>query len=335
MFDVVAIGSSTRDNFLKGDFPLVDFPEAPSGKALVFPFGEKLEAKEVYFTIGGNAANASVTFARHGLKTACMGKIGNDLPGREFIAHLKKEKVETKYIAKTDERPTAYSVLLLKNGERTILGYHGASDKLELGDLPLNKLKSRWWYLSLAGESYKLYPELISFAKKNKINVAVNPSGYHIKHRKQDILSSLGGISLLVVNAGEAAELTGIPFQEEEKVFKKLDELTKGIVVVTDGPRGVMVSDGKILYKAGSFKEKEIVDRTGAGDAFGSGFVSVLAREAGYNKPDVIKEAIRFASANATSVVEHIGATEGVLTGKEFEKDPRWKDFKVTTQKLF
>lgn len=335
MFDVVAIGSSTRDNFLEGDFNLTDFPEAPSGKALVFPFGEKLEVKEVHFTIGGNAANASVTFARHGLKTACAGKIGNDLPGKEFLAHLKREKVETKYITKTDERPTAYSVLLLKNGERTILGYHGASDKLELSDLRLDKLKSRWWYLSLAGESYKLYPELVSFAKKNKINVAVNPSGYHIKHRKSDIINSLRDIALLVVNAGEAAELMGIPFQEEKRVFKKLDELTDGIVVVTDGPKGVTVSDGKTLYSAGSFKEKEIVDRTGAGDAFGSGFVSVLASESEYNKQEVIKEAIRFASANATSVVEHIGATEGALTQKEFEKDPRWKDFKVTAKNLF
>ena len=330
MFDVVSIGSATRDNFLESeDFKLADWPEAPSGKALALSFGEKLEVDRAYFTIGGNAANASVTFARHGFKTACMAKIGSDLAGKEFVAQLKREKVETKFIAKSKEKPTAYSVLLLKEGERTILGYHGASDMLAMNDFKLPKLKSRWWYLSLAGESDKLYPKLIAFAKENNIRVAFNPSGHHIKHRPKEILDSLKDLALLVLNTGEAAGLVGIPFTQEEKVFKKLDELTEGIVAVTDGSNGVTVSDGRMRYKAGIFKEKAVVDRTGAGDSFGSGFVAVLAQHEDYKRPEVIKEAIRFASANATSVVEHIGATEGILTRRAFESDLRWKQLPV------
>lgn len=348
-FDVVAIGSATRDNFLKGDYDLVDSKDSPSGKALSFPFGEKLEVKELHQTIGGNAANASVTFARHGFNTACMAKIGNDLSGKEFLAHLKREGVNTKYIAVSHEKPTAYSALLLKNGERTILGYHGASDTLTLHDFSLNKLKSRWWYVSLAGESDVLYPHLMKFAKEHDIRVAVNPSGYHIKHRRADLLHSLTGLAFLVLNAGEAADLAGIPFHEEEKVFKKLDELVPGIVAVTDGPNGVTVSDGAHIYKAGIFKEKAIADRTGAGDAFGSGFVAALAhgpalaeprlrRGVAWHKdhrnPEAIKYAIRFASANATSVVEQVGATEGILTRHEFETNPRWKEFPITMEKI-
>lgn len=356
-FDVVAIGSATRDNFLKGDFPLAKWKEAPSGEALLLPFGEKLEVKELYQTIGGNAANASVTFARHGFKTACMAKIGNDLPGREFLAHLKRERVNTKYIAASNEKPTAYSVLLLVGGERTILGYHGASDTLTLHDFRLNKLRSRWWYLSLAGESDVLYPHLMKFAKEHHIHVAVNPSGHHIKHRRADLLHSLKDLSFLVLNTGEAADLVGISFHKEEEVFKKLDELVPGVVAVTDGSNGVTVSDGTHLYKAGIFKEKMIADRTGAGDAFGSGFVAALAwhkdihpvrsRPAegtattalgrptsnGVN-PEAIKYAIRFASANATSVVESIGATEGILTRKRFETEARWREFPISMQKL-
>lgn len=331
--DVVAIGSATRDNFIKGDFSVVDWKDAPSGRALLFPFGEKLEVKELYATIGGNAANASVTFARHGFRTACMAKIGDDLGGKEFLAHLAKEGVNTKYIAASKEKPTAYSVLLLQDGERTILGYHGASDTLTLADFRLDKLKSRWWYVSLAGESDILYPELLEFAKRNGIRVAVNPSGYHIRHRREDLLESLKDLSLLVLNTGEAADLVGISFHEEEKVFAKLDELTPGIVAVTDGSNGVTVSDGTHRYKAGIFKEKRIADRTGAGDAFGSGFVAALAWHEDHTNPEAIKEAIRFASANATSVVEQVGATEGILTREEFERDPRWKEFHIETIK--
>lgn len=335
MFDVIAIGSATRDNFLRGDYKLIDWPETPSKKAIALPFGEKLGVSAVHFTIGGNAANASVTFARHGFKTACAGKIGKDLPAKEFLAHLKKEVVNTKLIMQTDEKPTAYSVLLLsEEGDRTILGYHGASDTFKIENLKLKDLKSRWWYLSLAGESDAMFKPLLEYARENKIKVAFNPSGHHIKHKRQEILDSLKDLAFLVLNTGEAAELVGIPFEKEKEVFKKLDELTPGIVAVTDGPKGVTVSDGENLYKAGIFKEKRIADRTGAGDSFGSGFVARLALYPQPYTPDAIKDAIRFASANATSVVEQVGATEGILTRRQYEEDERWKNFPVEVRPL-
>src|SRR3989344_418654 len=151
MHDIVTIGSITRDNFLESDFPIINDSSAPSGKAIALPFGEKLEVKRVYLTIGGNSANAAVTFARQGFKTACFGKVGEDLAGKEIAERLKKEKVQPLF-SKSKEKPTAYSVLLLENGERTILGYHGASDTLLKENIPWSKLKSEWWYLSLAGE---------------------------------------------------------------------------------------------------------------------------------------------------------------------------------------
>lgn len=334
MFDVITIGSATRDNFLRGKYPITEWKEARSGKAYALPYGEKLGVDFVHFTIGGNAANASVTFARHGFKAACLAKIGKDLPAKEFLAHLDRENVSTKLIAQTDEKSTAYSVLLLsEDGERTILGYHGASDTFTMSDVRLAKLKAKWWYLSLAGESDAMFLPLLEFARENKIKVAFNPSGHHLKHKREEILSALKDLSFLVLNEEEAAELVGIPFEKEKEVFKKLDELTPGIVAVTDGPNGCTVSDGENIYKAGIFKEQRVADRTGAGDSFGSGFTAVLLRNEKLS-PEVIKEAIRFASANATSVVEHVGATEGILTKKEFEADPRWKNFDIRVEKI-
>src|SRR3989344_4981509 len=137
MNDIITIGSITRDNFLEADYEIVNWPKAQSGKALALPFGEKLEVKRVYSTIGGNSANASVTFARQGFKTACFAKLGKDLAGKELVSHLKKEGVATKLVVYSEEKPTAYSVLLLSGGERTILGYHGASDTVVVEDFNL------------------------------------------------------------------------------------------------------------------------------------------------------------------------------------------------------
>ncbi len=334
-FDVICIGSATRDNYLRAKYKLVDWPEAPSKKAIVLPFGEKFTMDEVYSTIGGNAANAAMTFARYGFKTACLAKIGDDPAGREFTNQMENSGVSTRLVIKTKEKPTAYSVLLLGDGERTILGYHGASDTFSMADVDLSKLKAKWWYLSLAGESDAMFLPLLDFAKKNKIKVAFNPSGHHIQHKKEEILSGLKDIAFLVLNTGEAAELVGIPFEKEKEVFKKLDELVPGVVAITDGPNGVKVSDGENIYSAGIYKEKAAVDRTGCGDAFGSGFAAVLADSGeDYKNPEVIKKAIAFASATATANLEILGATEGLLTKSDFESDSRWKGFDIKIEKI-
>ena len=104
----------------------------------------------------------------------------------------------------------------------------------------------------------------------------------------------------------------------KEIVEKKLDELISGTAVMTDGPKGAYVSDGEYFYQAKIFKEKKLVDRTGAGDAFGSGFVAGLIQ-----KEDVLR-ALRLASANATSVVETVGAQAGILRKHDLSAK-RWQ----------
>lgn len=349
MFDVITIGSATRDAFFEGDFPLVKWPKAESGKAYLLPFGEKLEAKKVFFTIGGNACNSSVTFARQGFKTTCVAKTGDDVSGEEIRRRLKKEGVETKFISNDPQTPTSYSVLLLEKGtstslstgERTILNYRGAGGRLRINDVNPKNLSARWWYVSLSGESDTMLKPLLKFADDNGIAVAFNPTGYHIKHKRSEIISSLGKLSFFVLNEEEAALLTGISFKNEKAVFKKLDGLIHGILAVTDGKNGATVSDGKLIYKTGIFKEKKLLDRTGAGDAFGSGFVAGLMRRQMANgrwqmaslKPDDITYAIRLATANATSVVEKVGATEGTLTKRNFA-DSRWSRLNVSVKKI-
>lgn len=356
MLDVITIGSITKDNFLELDLEIIDWPKTPSRKAIVLPFGEKLEVKDTHSVLGGNSANASVTFSRLGFKTGCFGKIGSDPAGQEIKRWLREEGVDPIF-AVAKNKKTAQSTLLLNNGERTILGYHGASNEWVKTDILWNKLKAKWWYLSLAGSSADFFAPLVKFAKENGIRVAFNPSGYQIKHKRQEILDNLKNIDFLVVNEGEAAELVGIPFSKEKEVFKKLDDLMPGIVAVTDGQNGVTVSDGKYIYKAGIFKEKIVADRTGAGDAFGSGFTAGLMladrenrtyksnRTNRSNKSDKangadkyngedIKYAIRLASANATSVVEHIGATPGIITKKQFINELRFADLEIKSKLL-
>ena len=338
MYDVIAIGSTTIDSFWKTDFELTDYKKAPSGKAFSIPFGEKYGVEDVVFTLGGNAANASVTFSRQGFKTALFTKIGKDSLGNEVKLKLSKEGVSESLIEYAKDKSTSFSVLLLQKGERSILTHHGAINDFTLKNVNLNKLKSRFWYVSLPGESYREFDRLLEYATKNKIGVALNPSYKQlVGSGRAQLLKHLKKVNFLVVNDGEAASLAGVSFTRHMEVFKKLDKLIPGIVAVTAGPDGVMVSDGELIYRAGVFPEKKIADRTGAGDAFGSGFLTgLLARGWDGRKKagaETVEYAIRLASANATSVVEQIGATPGILTRKEFKSNPRWNKIKIEAQK--
>ena len=126
-------------------------------------------------------------------------------------------------------------------------------------------------------------------------------------------------VDIFQVNNEEASSLVGIPYKKEKEIFKKLDKVVEGIVVITKGPRGVSVSDGEKIYSAG-IPKSPVIERTGAGDAFGAGFVS------GYiQKKGDIAHSIVLGTANSTSVVGHIGAKEGLLRKGKWGKWPKVK----------
>jgi ribokinase len=319
MFDIITIGTATRDVFLRSPkFKVLRDPEHlkklgfVTGEAECFALGSKLSVEAPVFAFGGGAVNAAVTFARQGFTTGTVVKVGDDENGDALLAHLKRERV-TPFAARDKKVGTAYSVVLLTSGgERTILSYRGASEDLARRDIPFRKLSARWAYITPGAIPLALMRELIVFLKKRGISVAMNPSGYYVAMGAEKLKPLLALLDVVIVNREEATLMTGIDFSKERKVFKKFDDLVPGLAVVTDGPRGAKVSDGRYLYTAETFKEKKLVDRTGAGDAFGAGFVAGLM-----DKHD-IHYALRLASANATAVVEAVGAQRGILTAKEF-----------------
>jgi ribokinase len=330
MFDIVTFGSATRDLFLKSkDFKTLKSKEFITGQGLCFNLGSKIYLDNLVFATGGGGTNVAVTFAGQGLKTACVGRVGDDPGGKAILEELDKFKVKG-FVAKDKKIKTAYSIVLsVSKKERTILVYSGACHYLMLKDIPFDKLRARWIYIAgLSGASAKLFLPIINFAKKNKIKVALNPGAGQLALGLKGLKNILSNVDVLILNQEEGARLANLPFKKEKEIFEKLDRFVRGIVVMTKGPKGVVVSDGKYIYSAGIFKEKKYVDRTGAGDAFGSGFVAGLIRT------KKIEEAIRLGSANGTAVVEELGAKNGLLTRNRYEKEARWKNFKITKNKL-
>ncbi|MDP3052381.1 MAG: carbohydrate kinase family protein [bacterium] len=329
MFDVITIGTATRDAFFEGvNFLKIKDSRFRVGEGISLPFGSKIEVPKITFTTGGVGTNTAATFVRQELKTAIICRVGSDISGEEIIRALKKEKINTEFIQKDKTTSTAYSVIFLtESGERTILSYKGAGEDLTEKEIPWKKLKTKWFYIGSLGGNEKLLRNLFSFAQKNKIKIAGNPGGRELKILKAHP-ELLNNYDVFIINQEEASYLTGASYQREKEVFKKLDHWVNGIVVMTRGPKGLIVSDGKTLWQAGIFKEKKIVDRTGAGDAFGSGFVSGLIQ-----RQDV-EYAIYLGSANATAEVEVIGAKRGIINRKDFLRSPRWGKLEIKRFKI-
>lgn len=321
MFDIISIGTATQDVFLK-------LPKNKDAK-VCFMEGSKNDVENPVFAFGGGAVNAAVTFARQELKSAVLCRTGDDYWGESLWKELKEESIHSWKI-KDKELGTGYATILLSaSGERTILTYRGASENLYLKEIPFSEMKTKWVYIVPGHIDVAVMEKIIEHFYYQGVQIAMNFSNFYLEKGAKNLKHFLDKIKVLLINKEEAAFLVGeslsvVETNEGKKaIFKKLDELIKGIVVMTDGLRGVWVSDGKKIYQAGIFKEKNLVDRTGAGDAFGSGFV------AGMLLKEDVEYAIRLGSANATAVVEEIGAHITTLTKSQFENDLRWRELSI------
>lgn len=299
---ILSIGAAVQDVFLQGK--IFNPHRDDDGMVEQFILGSKNNIDGIYFSTGGGATNAAVTFARQGFESAFLGSLGHDIAGKAVLEELHKERVLTSLVHYNEKINTGYSVLLLSsNGERTILTYRGASVDLNLHTKDLKETKPDWFYISSLSGDLDSLKVLVKYAQKHKIKVAVNPGKGELKqgHAFKELLP---GITVLSVNKQEA-EMLFRGDNTQDLVRHAVRHIP--IVIVTDGPRGSVASDGQKLYKAGMYDDVPVVDRTGAGDAFSSGFVAQVAA----GKP--LEEAIVFASANSTSVVSKLGAKAGIL----------------------
>lgn len=348
MLDIITIGTSTRDITIESSgFKLLEAKSKLVSDFECVPLGSKIEIGDIHFTTGGAATNAAVTFARQGFRAGVVSRVGDDLQGTEIRRELMREGIDASRVVIDRNAQTAHGIILLhSSGERSILVYRGAGASWEKTDVHKKPLEARWFYISSLGGNFELLEEVITIAKKHNIRVAYNPGGEEIKYPHK-LVPFLYAIDILIMNREEGAKLSGVSFDNEKEIFKRIDELEPGIFVLTDGPRGVWVSDGARIYRAGKFHEKKVVDRTGAGDAFGSGFTAGIMRRLDEKSREAkniaslrdlgaadITYAIRLGSANATSKIEGIGAKYGILTRYDFEKNLRWQGIPLKMAEL-
>jgi len=306
MFDVISFGSATLDVFIQSPaLWLEKSTQVESGQALFLPYETKVEVKRLVLSSGGGGTNTAVGFARLGLKAAVVARCGWDFAGRMVRQEIKKEGVDDSLLVQIEGEKTDYSTILIgPDGGRTILVYRGGT-RLEKSVIDRKKLKSQWFYLASLEGNLDLLTALLRLAEENKIKVAINPGRRELDQREK-LLPLLEKAAVLIVNQEEAAQLTG------RKSFttvclREIASLCNGLVAVTRGKRGAYLLTKKDRFLQGESFRPEVVDATGAGDAFGCGLVTGLI------KGWPLKKAFKLGLANGAAVVTEVGTKAGLL----------------------
>ena len=300
-FDVISFGSAILDVLLKSpDFQVVKAKKAFTQSSLVIPYGVKSEVSDLVMSSGGGGTNTAVGLARLGLKTALVARCGWDFAGKIIRQEIKREKVFDEFLVQLEDEKTDYSTILIgPDGNRTILVWRGGT-RLEANVIDFKKLNSFWFYIASLEGNLDLLQRLVDYAQKNHIKVAINPGKREIKE-KEKLISLLRKVEVLIVN------------QEEFKLLGDLSSLTKTMVAMTAGEKGVVLKiPGKGQLEMSGFKVK-MVDQTGAGDGFGAGFIGGLA------KGLEIEKALKLGVTNGASVVTKIGAKEELIKQQEVD----------------
>ena len=177
----------------------------------------------------------------------------------------------------------------------------------------------------MVGQSFKTIKRLADYAAKHKIKIAFNTSPYVAEKGASYLSSILKRTEILVLNKEEASILVGNG--NFKKMLKKLHKLGPKIVSITDGNNDSHTLYNNMMY-IGKPTYVNIVETTGAGDAFASSFLSGMIR-----KNDV-EFALKLATTNAESVIQYHGAKEKLLTYNEALRVMKKRPVKVIKKKI-
>jgi len=309
-FDIVCVGDAKIDTFLTLHQASEHLRYSEATNELCIKFGEKIIVDKAEILLGGDAANVAVGTSRLGLNTALVAETGKDEFAQKIINSLKKENVDTTNVLQTESQLSSFSTILNYKGERTIFSEHVRRDH----DFSFENILTKWVYLTSLGEKWQnAYNKTENFVKETKCNLAFNPGTLQIEN-KDNIKNILLITNLLLLNKEEGEEILGFEHGQKsiEEIINGLQILGPKIVVVTDGKNGSFAidPDGNILNE--KIIETEVVEKTGAGDAYSSGFISALIS----NKS--ISEAMVWGTKNSSSVIKKIGAQAGLLYKTDF-----------------
>jgi sugar/nucleoside kinase (ribokinase family) len=257
---------------------------------------------------GGSAANTAAGVASLGGRASFVGKVADDELGDVFASDLESIGVHYGVGRLSDGPATARSMILVSpGGERTMNTYLGACHQLTIADIKEDEIGAAAvtymeGYLWDPAEAKKAFVLAAHYAHKHERATAFTLSDPFCVNRFRDEFLDLmrsKTIEIVFANIEEAKAL-----YQTDNLSEAVQQLGKDceMAAVTMGSGGAMcIADGEVVTVP-AYPVKQVVDATGAGDLFASGFLLALARGRD------IRTALQAGCLAASEVISHIGA---------------------------
>lgn len=263
---------------------------------------------------GGKGSNQAIGIRRLGGYVYYVGKIGNDIFAKGARELFLKEGLDTRFIFEESETYTGVGIISIdEKGENAIAVAPGANFCLTPTDIrQAKKIMSECRYLLIQLEIPLATVEYaVSMAKELGLTVILNPAP--AQKLSKNVLSN---VDILTPNEIETEILTDATVRSHE------DAMSAGVKLLEEGVKGIVITcgqDGALLITRESSKhfpgyKVNVVDTTGAGDAFNAGLVYALGQ--GYE----LSQAIDFANKVAALEITKRGVIPGLPTLEEVQK---------------
>lgn len=300
MYDLITLGDITIDLYFKGE----TLTEKENRFNLAI--GGKYVADYFYESVGGGAANVAIGATSFGLNVAVVGIIGENSFKQIILQKLIKKRVSTELILFEKNFLNISSILIAKNGERTIVHYLTPYPSLNLQDAVKNNLlKTKMIYFgNLPHVQLKEKGDLLNFFKKKGVKTALNLGVSDCRRPIDELKYLIENCDFLILNGYEFADLVKMSYEKIDWniSLNKLIGFKNQTLLITDGANGShLYLNNKIIHQQAT-KPKKIIDTTGAGDAFTAAFLS------SYLKDEDWQSCLSKASHYATKILEKIGA---------------------------
>jgi fructokinase len=261
---------------------------------------EKIEA-------GGSVANTMAGIAYLGGNASFVGKINSDEFGKIYRESLKKINVNFSYVEKKENLPTGASIIFITpDSERTMCTFLGASSQLSKNDINENDVREYEiifleGYLWDKGSSEEMFKHIINLARKNNIKLAMSLSDIFCvsRHREDFFYLLKNDLDILIGNENEINKLI-----QKENLLESIVELKKinKLIIITRSENGSVAILNNEITNCEGVKVEKVLDLTGAGDLFASGFFKE------YLDDSNIKKCLNRGSELASKIIQKIGA---------------------------
>jgi len=310
-FDVICIGAALVDM-------VAQVERHPEDDDEVF-------VSDLELLSGGAAANTAYACAKLGLKTAFIGKVGKkDIFGLKLINDFKKVDVNTELIKYCNEHRTGSAYIALNSeGERRIYAHSGAANYLSREDIIENEISlGNIIYLSSL-KNIDPFVKTAVIGRNRRIPVILNPGMLIIEQGFMNIKILLEKIDILVLSQREFNTLfkfkkTKLKLNTVREKADNLFSLGISVVVITMGNKGALIITPENAETLPPIKTKNVVDTTGAGDAFSAGFIYGFVQNQSLEFED-LKRNVRLGNFIASKCVEKLGARNGIPEAEEIE----------------